>query len=65
MFNAFWGRIFVSLERICFKVFVDYISFSFYVKYIWKKCDKNFFGCIFWAPYRSNGIKIHLDAALT
>ena len=27
----------------CFQVFVDYISFSFYVKYIWKKCYKNFF----------------------
>ena len=27
--------------------FVDYISFSFEVKYIWKKCYNNFFRCIF------------------
>ena len=26
---------------------MDYISFSFYVKYIWKKCYKNFLGAFF------------------
>ena len=25
-------------------MFVEYISFSSYVKYIWKECYKNFFG---------------------
>ena len=30
------------------------------MKYIWKKCYKNFFG----RPYHSDGTKIHLDAAL-
>ena len=43
------------------QVFVDYISFRFYMKYIWKKYYKNFFG----RPYRSNGTKIHMDAALS
>ena len=33
------------------KIFlIDYISFSFYVKYIWKRCYKNFFGTFFWVP---------------
>ena len=32
---------------ISWKVYVDYISFSFYVKYLWKKCYKDFFGRIF------------------
>ena len=48
-----------SWKDFCFSVFL--ISFSFSMKYIWKMCYKNFFGC----PYRSNGIKIHLDMALT
>ena len=34
------------------------------MKYIWKTCYKNFLGTFFWAPIRSNGTKIHLDATL-
>ena len=41
-----WDRIFVPLENL-FKLFVDCISFSFYVKYKWRKCYKNFLGHIF------------------
>ena len=45
----------MSLERFfIFKYLFLSISFSFYVKYICKKCYL----------YRSNGTKIHLDAAL-
>ena len=51
MFNeCIWGRIIVSWKYFCFQVFVDYISFRFYVKYIWKKCYKNILGAFFWAP---------------
>ena len=32
------------------EVFVEYISFTFYVKYIWKKYCKNFLGAFFCAP---------------
>ena len=42
--------IWFSWKDFCFYVFVDYISFRFYVKYIWKKCYKNVFRCIFLAP---------------
>ena len=40
----------VSWKGFLFLSNVDYISFSFYVKYIWKKCYKNFLGAFFWAP---------------
>ena len=33
-------------------IFSDYISFSFYLKYIWKKCCKNVFGRHFGCPYK-------------
>ena len=42
-------------------MFADYISFSFYVKYIWKKC---FWAQVFGLPYCSNVTRIHLDVAL-
>ena len=45
--QCIWGRIFVSLEKIfVFQVLVDYISFSFNVKYIRKKLQE-----IFWAHF--------------
>ena len=34
----------------CLKVFVDLISFTFYMKHAWKKCYNNFFGHISQAP---------------
>ena len=37
----------VSWKCFCFEVFLAYTSFNFYVKYTWKKCYKNFFGCLF------------------
>ena len=41
----------MSLERFfIFKYLFLSISFSFYVKYICKKCYKNFLGAFFWAP---------------
>ena len=43
--HCIWRSIILSLEKIF--VFKNYISFRFYVKYIWKKCYKNFFGYIF------------------
>ena len=46
---------------------MDYISFSFYVKYKYiysKKVARNFWAHFFGRPYRSNGINIHLDAGL-
>ena len=54
-----------SWNDFCFEVFADYIPFSFYVKYIWEKCYKNFLGRSFYGcSYRSNGTKIHLDTAM-
>ena len=52
--------VWASWNDFCFEVFADYIPFSFYVKYIWEKCYKNFLG----RPYRSNGTKILLDTAM-
>ena len=38
------------LKRFSFKVFIGYISFSFYVKYIWKKVlQELFWARFFWA----------------
>ena len=54
----------VSWKNFCFWVFLDYISFSFYVKYMWKKCYKNFFGRFFWVPIPCKSTEIHLDVAL-
>ena len=44
--SRIWGRIFVSWKYFLY-IFVDNISFSFYIKYIRRKCYKNFFGHIF------------------
>ena len=49
--QCIWGRIFVSWKDSRFKVFLDYISFSFYVKLISKKGYKNFFGRIFFGAH--------------
>ena len=48
--QCIWLRIFVSLEKIFVFKYLQTISFSFYVKYIWEKCYKKFLGCIFCAP---------------
>ena len=51
--SRIWGRIFVSWKYFLY-IFVDYISFSFYIKYIRRKCYKNFLGHIFFGlPYHS------------
>ena len=50
--QCIWRRILVSLEKIfIFSVFVDYILFSFYVKYICKKkITRTSLGTFFWVP---------------
>ena len=52
----------ISSRDFCFQVFVDYISFRFYMKYIWKKVLKELFGADFFGHlYHSNNTKIYLD----
>ena len=50
MFNAFEEGYLCLLKRFSFVSIVDYISFSFYLKYIQKKGYTNFVGTFFWAP---------------
>ena len=47
--QCIWGRIFEPLKKIfVFKYSYTILHlYSFYMKNIWKKCYKNFFGCIF------------------
>ena len=47
IFNAIGEGHLCLLKGFLFLIFTDYISFSFYMKYIWKICCWNFFGCNF------------------
>ena len=46
-FIHLWKDVCVSWNDFCFEVFIDMFHLNFFLKYIWKKCYKNFSGCIF------------------
>ena len=49
MFSAFGKGYLCFLKKIFVFKYSETVSFRFYAKYVWKKCCKKFFECIFWA----------------